>query len=198
MVHCKILQRGGIVIQGGNSGSPQNLLSQESTRENRRKSTEAAREGFYSPRGGEEWATHNTRRDTVSVILQGVLGGGWALASVGECQPPPRVSGCPQRLNLAAARSDVHLRQCRKSDVIHLSHCGVTRSDSHLSRGPFTATGYGTLALKHEICRQYAPNQLSVSFNSSSENQNFCYIWMFRVCFHGFLNKNRWQNKNCS
>jgi len=32
MVHCKTLQRRGIVIEGGSSGCPQNVLSQETTR----------------------------------------------------------------------------------------------------------------------------------------------------------------------
>lgn len=32
MVHCKTLQRGGIVLEGGKGGCSQNLLSQETTR----------------------------------------------------------------------------------------------------------------------------------------------------------------------
>lgn len=32
MVHCKTLQRGGIVLEGGKGGCSQNWLSQETTR----------------------------------------------------------------------------------------------------------------------------------------------------------------------
>lgn len=76
---------------------------------------------------------------------------------------------------------------CRKSGIVHLSHCGATHWEQ------LTAIGCSTLVLEgeweHDICGHCISNHISV-FISSSGRQNFCYIGMVRVCIHGFLNKN--------